>query len=98
MWTKNPGIIQKSIDEGMRLSLSLTIGLSSLELNKPETEKARKYKFVRFVFTVFEHEYAKQHNVIINCGGRHCRSCLNCYLKAAKLKSGEIIEINELLK
>lgn len=98
LWTKNPGIIQQAINEGMQLTKALVIGLSSLELNKPETEKAKKYKFIKFVFTVFEHEYAKQHNVKINCGGRRCRSCLNCYLKAAKLAPGEIIEINELLK
>lgn len=96
LWTKNPGIIQKAINDGMSLSDNLTIGLSSLKLNTPEIERAKKYSFVKFVFTVFDHEYAETHNININCGGKHCLSCLNCYLTAAT--SNELIIINELLK
>ena len=96
LWTKNPGIIQKAINDGMLLSDNLTISLSSLKLNTPEIENAKKYSFVKFVFTVFDQEHVKTHNININCGGRHCLSCLNCYEHAAA--SDELIIINELLK
>lgn len=96
LWTKNPGIIQQAISGGMVLSDNLTIGLSSLELNKPEIEKAKKYSFIRFIFTVYNPDFAATHNININCGGRHCLSCLNCY-KYAK-NSDSLIVINELLK
>ena len=96
LWTKNPGIIQKAINNGMVLSDNLTTGLSSLKLNTPEIERAKKYSFIKFVFTVFDHEYVKTHNININCGGRHCLSCLNCYLTAAT--ANDLVIINELLK
>ena len=96
LWSKNPGIIQATINNGLVLSDGLTIGLSSLELNKPEIEKAKKYRFIKFVFTVYTPEYVTAHNITINCGGRHCLSCLNCYLAAAT--SDNLIVINELLK
>lgn len=48
LWTKNPGIVQKAINDGMRLSKYLVIGLSSLELNKPEIEKAKKIQLYPF--------------------------------------------------
>jgi len=96
LWTKNPGIIQKAINDGMQLSEYLTIGLSSLELNKPEIDKTKKYSFIRFLFTVYDENYISEHNININCGGRHCLSCLNCYELAAN--SNELILINEKLK
>lgn len=96
MWTKNPGIVQKAINDGMRLSNYLTIGLSSLELNTPELEKAKKYSFVKFLFTVYTPEFAREHNITINCGGLHCLSCLKCYELAAN--SDTLIIINEMLK
>ena len=96
LWSKNPGIIQQAVNGGMVLSDNLTIGLSSLELNKPEIDKAKKYKFIKFVFTVYTPEYATENNITINCGGRHCLSCLNCY-KTAK-HADTLIIINELLK
>lgn len=96
LWTKNPGIIQNAINNGLQLSSYLTIGLSSLELNKPEVDKAKRYSFIRFLFTVYDENYISDHNVNINCGGRHCLSCLNCYELAAS--SNELILINEKLK
>lgn len=44
------------------------------------------------VFTVYTREYAKKHNVAINCAGRKCSECLLCYLD-----NGEK-EINEILR
>lgn len=96
LWSKNPGIIQAAINDSMQLSDNLIIGLSSLELNKPEIDKARKYSFIKFLFTVFTDEYIEQHNIDINCGGRHCLSCLNCYELARN--ANKLILINEKLK
>ena len=96
LWTKNPGIIQKAIDNGMILSEYLTIGLSSLELNKPELEKALRYKFIKFLFTVYTPEYISENNITINCGGRECLKCLKCYEYAAN--NDQLVIINEMLK
>lgn len=96
LWTKNPGIIQAAINAGMTLSDNLVIGLSSLELNTPEIEKARKYKFIRFVFTVYDDDYIAAHNIVINCGALWCLGCLRCYRDAAR--GDDLIIINERKK
>lgn len=88
LWTKNPGIIQQAINAGMILSNNLVIGLSSLYLNTPELEKAQKYPFIRFLFTVYDDEYIKKHNIIINCGAKHCITCGICYKYLHEFKHG----------
>lgn len=99
LWTKNPGIIQAAIDNGCSIPNNLRIGLSSLYVNKPEIERAKKYSFVKFVFTVYTKEYAAENNIQINCGARHCLSCLNCYgAHLDNYGNGKILVINELLK
>ena len=35
--------------------------------------------YVDHVFTVVTQEWADEHGIVINCGGRRCESCLNCY-------------------
>lgn len=88
LWTKNPGIIQNAINNGMVLSDNLIIGLSSLYLNIPELSKAQKYDFIRFLFTVYDDEYIKAHNVVINCGAKHCITCGLCYKYLHEFKHG----------
>lgn len=88
LWTKNPGIIQSAINAGMTISDNLVIGLSSLYLNKPEIEKAKKYSFIRFLFTVYDDEYIAEHNIKINCGAKHCISCGICYKYLHEFKHG----------
>lgn len=87
-WTKNPGIIQNAIDNGMALSKNIVIGLSSLYLNKPELSKAQRYPFIRFLFTVYDDKYIEKNNVIINCGAKHCISCGICYKYLHEFKHG----------
>ena len=87
-WTKNPGIIQHAIDDGMVLSNNIVIGLSSLYLNTPEIDKARKYPFIRFLFTVYDDNYISEHNIVINCGAKHCISCGICYKYLHEFKHG----------
>lgn len=87
-WTKNPGIVQNAINNGMSLSNNIVIGLSSLYLNTLEMEKAKKYSFIRFLFTVYDDDYITEHNIKINCGAKHCISCGICYKYLHEFKHG----------
>lgn len=98
LWTKNPGIIQAAINDGMIKADNLIIGLSSLYLNTPELEKAHKYSFVRFLFTVYDDEYIAAHNIVINCGAKHCITCGLCYKALHENKNGRLAIINERKK
>lgn len=97
IWTKNPGIIQAAINDGLQLADNLIIGLSSLYLNTPEIEKAKKYSFIRFLFTVYDDQYIEKHNIQINCGAKHCLTCGICYKYLHEYKEGLMI-INERKK
>lgn len=79
LWTKNPGIVQAAINNGTVLADNLVIGLSSLYLNTPELDKARRYSFIRFLFTVYDDQYINDHDIKINCGAKHCITCGICY-------------------
>ena len=96
-WTKNPGIIQAAINDGLQLSNNIVIGLSSLYLNTPEIDKAKKYAFIRFLFTVYDDEFIAAHNIVINCGAKHCITCGICYKYLHEYKNGLYI-INERKK
>lgn len=97
LWSKNPGIIQAAINDGMILADNLVIGLSSLYLNTPELDKSTRYSFIRFLFTVYDDDYIRKHNVIINCGAKHCVSCGICY-KYLHENNGGLMIINERKK
>ena len=97
LWTKNPGIIQAAINDGLQLANNLIIGLSSLYLNKPEIDRAQRYPFIRFLFTVYSPDYIQEHNIKINCGAKHCVSCGICYKYLHEFKHGLQL-INERLK
>lgn len=97
LWTKNPGIIQAAINNGLQLADNLIIGLSSLYINKPDLHIAHKYDFIRFLFTVYDHDYAAKHDIKINCGAKHCLTCGICYDYLHKFLHGLQL-INELLK
>lgn len=95
IWSKNIMIWKQAFDiEGK--PGNTTFVFSSSFLNRPESERARKYWFVDHVFTVFTKKYAKEHNININCGGRKCLECIlagkACYHR------GTDFEINELKK
>lgn len=78
-WTKNPDIWRAAfIMRGKPENLSF--GVSSLFLNKVQEIPPKYAPFVDFVFTVFEtEEDAHSAGFNINCGARHCLSCLRCY-------------------
>lgn len=89
LWTKNPSIIEKAINEyGLKKPDNLVIVLSSLMINKVAHVH---YDFIDKVFTVYDREH--ENTVNINCDKRHCFTCRRCYKKTA-----EIEYINEKLK
>lgn len=88
-WTKNPAIWDRAFQlEGK--PENLIMGLSSMFVNKPAEIR---WSWVDFLFTVYTAEYAIEHDIEINCGGRHCIECRRCYTK----HDGVMI-VNEMLK
>lgn len=92
LWTKNPFIIRQALAEGAEKPSNLIIIYSSPIVNKPAALEALRivFPFVDKVFTVYDKKHAE--NVNINCGARHCRTCLQCY------RNDTAEEIRELLK
>ena len=90
-WTKNYSIYHDVIESGVKKPNNLILIISSPLINHeadlslcPHADK---------VFTVYDKEYAKAFDIVINCGKRKCLSCMQCYSKA-----GSPTIINELLK
>lgn len=80
LWTKNPFLIQKAIDDyKVEKPKNLIIVLSSPFLNKKVD--ASRWTFIDKTFTVYDNETIKIKDLKINCGGRSCMSCLRCYKK-----------------
>lgn len=95
IWSKNIETWHKAIlEEGK--PKNTTFVYSSSFLNKPVEFDKEKYCFVDHVFTVYTKQYAKEHNIIINCGGKKCITCIlnkkNCYFR------NTTFYINELKK
>lgn len=92
LWTKRPDLISEVITMlGKCKPENLNIIWSTLMING--SPQIGKYDFVDGYFTVYSAEYAAKHNIKINCGGRKCAECLECY----DAHDGIFI-INELLK
>lgn len=84
IWTKNPQFMAAAFNSGYEKPENLQIVYSALKLNAPECLiKAimKKYSFIDRVFIVYDKETIKADNIEINCGGRSCIACLQCYTK-----------------
>lgn len=94
LWTKNPDIIAEAIEKGFKKPDNLIIIVSSLKVNEEIDleELKRKYSFVDYIFTCFDKEYIKEHDVDINCGGRSCRGCADCYKEGSCPNRREIVK------
>ena len=97
IWSKNIELWAQAFDLECGKPKNTTFVVSSPIVNKPVSESIiRKYIFIDHVFTVYTKQYAKQHNISINCGGRKCLECImkktNCYY------AGGPLYINELKK
>ena len=90
-WTKNPLIFDNVIKAGHKKPKNLNIGISSILLNT--VAKIDAFPWCDFVFTVYDPDYIKEHDIAINCGALLCIGCLKCYKKHKG-----VIYINELLK
>lgn len=89
LWTKNPWIIEEAIESGEKKPSNLQIVYSSPCLNEVIEPV---YDFIDKIFTVFDKNYIKEHNVDINCGAKSCLLCNKCYRK------NNVRYINEKLK
>ena len=93
VWSKNIEVWSKAFEiEGK--PKNTTFVFSSSFLNVVAKIDKEKYSFVDHVFTVFTKEYAKKHNIIINCGGRKCMECIlkkiNCYYRNTEFYINEL--------
>lgn len=91
LWTKRPELIAEVLSLGISRPENINIIWSTLMING--APQIGRYDFVNGYFTVYTKEYAEEHNIKINCGGRKCLECLECY----DYHDGIFI-INELLK
>lgn len=89
LWTKNPDFIAQAIAAGHAKPENLNIVLSSLFINQ---ERRNRHDFVDKIFTVYDPDYIREHNVEINCGARSCFDCGQCYEK------NDVVQIREKLK
>ena len=85
LWTKRKNIVKKF---GKMGADNLVLIYSEPMINN--TSKEIPEEFDRR-FTVFTKDFAKDHNININCHGKSCMDCLECY-------SGEEKYINEIIK
>lgn len=83
LWTKNPGIVQETIDAGNVKTKNLIVIQSSELLNVTEEPT---FPCVDKVFTVFDQKTIDAENIIINCGARNCATCRRCYTKKRKVE------------
>ena len=97
-WSKNPGLwVDAFRIDGKPHNLSF--GISSLYKDKIADIPAAWKIYANFVFTVWTSgETARAHGVTINCGKRHCLTCLACYTAHIVNEPGKIVYIHELLK
>lgn len=91
LWTKNPHIIKKVLDEGKyKKPENLKILVSSLFLNK--SLDVNQWDFVDKIFTVYTKDYIEENGISINCGNKKCIECKLCY------DTNEVRYINEKVK
>lgn len=107
-WTKRIDLLRKAALTGINMPKNLHIKVSSPYLNKelPQSLKLwfKAHGWQISYFTVYSLDYLiAKYGVdylrlhireIINCGGRDCRGCMNCYGKDADYSK----DIHELLK
>lgn len=91
IWSKNYAIWARAFAIDGKPD-NATFVLSSDKLNVVAEIPAMIRPYVDYVFTVFDLEYVKAHDVKINCGLRHCMECGHCYNR------GNPVYVNEILK
>ena len=92
VWSKNEGIWYAAFKKEGGKPKNMKFIVSSPKLNVRVELPAYIIPYVDHVFTVYTKEYAEANGIEINCGGRKCITCRNCY------KCGTAFYINELKK
>ena len=91
LWTKNINIINDVFSK-TKQPKNLQLVLSSLYINKKLDETIIKAPVNYKIFTVYDKDFIKNNDVVINCGSKKCALCGVCY------KNNSIKYINEKLK
>lgn len=100
LWTKNPWIIKKALDQGTKKPDNMKIIYSIEEINRNITIEEfnrikEKYPFIDAVFVVCTKQYIEENNIPVICGGKSCvNECgCKCYNRNCNIKI-----ITEMLK
>lgn len=79
VWTKNVDLFRAAFKEVGGKPGNMVFIMSSPMENEVVTVPADMVGIVDHVFTVYTKDYVEAHNIEINCGGRHCVTCMKCY-------------------
>lgn len=79
VWTKNEDLYKAAFKEVGGKPANMVFIISSPMENEVKEVPADMVEYVDHVFTVYTPEFVKAHNIVINCGGRHCMECMECY-------------------
>ena len=93
-WTKNPDFTAAALVVHGNRPDNVNFIVSSPFLNKAAT--VARFPWVDEVFTVYDDDTARAHCIDINCGARHCLTCLRCYRH--RTHGGAVDMVNESLK
>ena len=96
-WAKNPGHYLEAIRRGYSKPDNFTLIFSSIDLNNPAEIKPEYESIIDKRFTVYTLDYLDAAGLdanYINCGGRSCKTCQRCYMKAKSTG----FDVRELLK
>lgn len=91
VWTKNGALYKRAFDLEGGKPKNMKFIISSPIVNQPVEIPEYLLPYVDHRFTVYTKEYAEAHGIEINCGGRKCMTCMNCYDDGP-------FDINELIK
>lgn len=92
LWTKNPAIIARALNKyNITIPKNFRIIISELYVNQAVSIRyfnnlKKLYPFMNKLFTVYSADYIQEHKIKINCGGKKCLECLQCYDKSNRTK------------
>ena len=79
VWTKNVNIWMHAFELEGGKPANMKFIVSSPYTNHPVDIPEEWLPYVDHRFTVYDAEYAEANGITINCGGRKCATCMNCY-------------------
>lgn len=80
IWTKNIGLLAKAVETVGKPANIRIIYSSPIVNHAIDAEKTKRtFPCVDGVFTVYDKKYIAANDVEINCGGKSCITCRNCY-------------------